>query len=67
MGSKTMLYHVNMLKKFIAREPEVDVVHTCTSNKVDATIAVARVIYQNTDTELGKYQTYAEGLDREVP
>ena len=55
MGSKTKTYHVNMLKKYIAREPEVDVVHT--SNKDDATVAVARVIYQDTDPELGKYQT----------
>ena len=39
MGSKTKTYHLNMLKKYIAREPEVDVVHT--SNKNDATIAVA--------------------------
>ena len=39
MGSKTNKYHVNMLKKYIARKPEVDVVHT--SNKDDVTIAVA--------------------------
>ena len=52
MGSKTKTYHVNMLKKYIAREPEVDVVHT--SNKDDATIAVAGVIYQDTDPELGQ-------------
>ena len=31
IGSKTKTYHLNMLKKYIAREPEVDVVHT--SNK----------------------------------
>ena len=41
-----------MLKKYIAREPEVDVVDI--SNKGDATIAVARVIYQDTDPELVK-------------
>ena len=52
MGSKTKMYHVNMLKKYIAREPKVDLVHT--SNKDDATIAVATVIYQDTDPELGK-------------
>ena len=52
MGSKTKIYHMNMLKKYIAREPEVDVVHT--SNKNDATISVARVIYQDTDPELGE-------------
>ena len=44
MLSKTKTYHVNMLKKYIAREPKVDVVHT--SNKDDVTIAVAGVIYQ---------------------
>ena len=42
MGSKTNTYHMNMLKKYIAREPEVDVVHT--SNKDDAN-TVAGVIY----------------------
>ena len=55
MGSKTRMYHVNMLKKYIAREPEVDMVHT--SNKDVVTIAVARVIYQDSDPELGKFQT----------
>ena len=50
MGSKT--YHVNMQKKYIAREPKMDVVHT--RNKDDATIAVARVIYQDTNPELGE-------------
>ena len=52
MGLKTKTYHVNMMKKYIAREPEVDVVHT--SNKDDVTIAVAREIYQDTDLELGE-------------
>ena len=50
MGSKTKIYHVNMLKKYIAREPAVDVVHT--SNRDDATISVAGVIYQDTEPEL---------------
>ena len=52
MGSKTKTYHVNMLKKYIAREPEVDVVHA--SNTDDTTIAAARVNYQDTDPELGE-------------
>ena len=43
IGSKTKTYHLNMLKKYIARKPEVEVVHT--SNKDDVTIAVAGVIY----------------------
>ena len=51
MCSKTKTYHMNMLKKYIAREPEVDVVHT--GKKDDATIAVAGAIYQDTDPELG--------------
>ena len=52
MRSKTKTYHVNVLKKYIAREPEVDVVHT--SNQVDATIAAAGVVHQDTDPELGE-------------
>ena len=41
-----------MLKKYIAREPKVELVQT--SNKDDATIAIAGVIYQDTDPELGE-------------
>ena len=52
MVSKTKMYHVNMLKMYIARELEVDVVHT--RNKDDVTIAVARVIYKEPDPELGE-------------
>ena len=52
MRSKTKTYHLNMMKKYIARTPEVDVVHT--SNRDDVTIAVAKVIYQDTDLELGE-------------
>ena len=40
------------MKKYIVREPEVEVVHT--SKKDDAAIAVAGVIYQDTDPELGE-------------
>ena len=36
IGSKTKTYHLNMLKKYIARKPEVDVV--LTSNKEDVTL-----------------------------
>ena len=42
IGSKTKRYKVKMLKNYFAREPEVNMVHT--SNKDDATIAVAGVI-----------------------
>ena len=59
-----------MLKKYIAKEPEVDVVHT--SNRDDATIAVAGVIYKDTDPELGKvpvlegYQSERRGLKCQI-
>ena len=43
-----------MLRKYIAAELEVDVVHTSRPNKDDATTAVARLIYQDTDPELGE-------------
>ena len=43
---------MNVLKKYIAREPEVDVVHT--GYKDNATIAVAGVVHQDTDPELGE-------------
>ena len=52
MGSKTKTYQVNMLKKYMASEPEVDVRQT--SNKDDTNIAVARMIYQDTDPMLGE-------------
>ena len=57
IGSKTKTYHLNMLKKYIVREPKVDVV--LTSKKDDATKAVVklflpRVIYQDTDPEMGE-------------
>ena len=47
LGSKA-----KTLKKYVSREPDVDVVHT--SNNDDVAIAVAGVIYQDTDPELGE-------------
>ena len=61
VGSMTMMYHVNILKKYISREPEVDVVHT--SNKNDATLVVAGLIYEDTDPKLGEV-TDLEGFDQ---
>ena len=52
MGSKTKTCHVNMLKKYIAGEPEVEMVHI--SNHGNAAISVAGMIYQNPDPELGE-------------
>ena len=52
MGSKTKTYHVNMLKKYISREPEGNVV---TVDSTDgATVAVGGVIHQDVDPELGE-------------
>ena len=52
MGSKTKTYHVNMLKKYISREPEGNVVPVDDTD--GATIAVAGVIHQDVDPELGE-------------
>ena len=49
---KTKTYHMNMLKKYIAREPEEDVIHT--SFKGGATTGVACAIDQDTNPELGE-------------
>ena len=52
MGSETKTYHINMLKKYISREPEGNVV------KIDdpdgATVAIVGVIHQDVDPELGE-------------
>ena len=52
MGSKTKTYHINMLKKYISREPEGSVVPVDDTD--GATIAVASVIHQDVDQELGE-------------
>ena len=52
MGSKTKTYHVNMLKKYISREPEGNVVPVDDTD--GATVAVAGVIHQDVDPELGE-------------
>ena len=52
MGSKTKTYHVNMLKKYISREPEGNVVPVGDTD--GAAIAVANVIHQDVDPELGE-------------
>ena len=52
MGSKTKTYHVNMLKKYISREPEGNVVPVGVTD--GATVAVAGVIHQDVNPELGE-------------
>ena len=53
MGSKTNTYHVNMLMKYIARQPDVEVNVVPTNEEDGATVAVASVIHQDIDLELG--------------
>ena len=52
MGSKTKTYHINMLKKYISREPEGNMVPVDDTD--GATVAVAGVIHQDVDPELGE-------------
>ena len=54
MGSKTKTYHINMIKKYISTEPDVEVNVVTASSKGGATVAVAGVIYQDVDPELGE-------------
>ena len=44
MGSKTKTYHINMLKKYISREPDVEGNVVPVDSEDGATIAVAGVI-----------------------
>ena len=62
MGSKTKTYHVNMLKKYISREPEGNVVPVDDTD--GATVAVAGVIHQ--DVELGEVPDLEGYHQREV-
>ena len=52
MGSKTKTYYVYMLKKYISREHEGNVVPTDATD--GATLAIARVTHQDVDPELGE-------------
>ena len=56
MGSKTKTYCVNMLKKYIPREPDVDgnVVPEDYNEGEGVAVAVDGVIHQNIDPELGE-------------
>ena len=63
MGSKTKTYHVNMLKKYISREPEGNMVPVDDTD--GATVAVAGVIYQDVDPELGEVPDLEGYLQRE--
>ena len=58
--SKTKMYHVNMLKKYIAREPDTVMNVVPISDDDDVTVAVACVIHQHSDPELGEVSD-AEG------
>ena len=63
MGSKTKTYHVNMLKKYISREPEGACVRVDVTD--GAIIAVAAVKHKNVDLELGEVPDLEDYLQRE--
>ena len=65
MGSKTKMYHVNMLKNYIAREPEVNVVPT--GIKDGATLAAAGVITKVLTQSWGSYQSSSAIIKRKGP
>ena len=50
MGSKTKTHHVNMLKKYIARQPDAEVNVVPTNDEYGATVAVDSV----SDPKLGE-------------
>ena len=54
MGSKTKTYHVNMLKKYISREPDVVVDVVPTKMEDGGTVAVASVLHQDIDPDMGE-------------
>ena len=54
MGPKTKNYHVNMLKKYISREPVTETNVVPVDSTDGATVAVAGVIHQDVDPELGE-------------
>ena len=61
MGSKMKTYQVNMLKKYIFRQPKGNVVPVHA-----ATVAVAGVIHQDIDPELGEVPEWLPP-ERRVP
>ena len=54
MGSRTKTFHVSMLKKDISRERDVDGNMVHVDNTDGTTVAVASVIHQDIDPELGE-------------
>ena len=53
-GVQEKTYHVNMLKKYMSREPDVDGNMVTVDSTDNASIAVAGVIHQDVDPELGQ-------------
>ena len=51
---ETKTYHVNMFMKYISREPDVVVNVVPTKMEDGGTVAVASVIHQDIDPELGE-------------
>ena len=57
MESKTKTYNVNMLKKYISIEPDVEGNAVSVDSKDDATVAVAGGIHQDSTQSRERYQT----------
>ena len=57
-------YHVNMLKKYISREPEGNVVPVDAWD--GATVAVAGVIHQDVNSKMGEVPGSEGGLQEET-
>ena len=66
MRSKMKTYHVNMLKKYISREPEGKKNVVPVDATGGATVAIAGVVHQDVDLELRKALD-PEGDQREDP
>ena len=66
MGSKTKTYHVNMLKKYISREPSAEGKVVPIDSKEGATVAVAGVIHEDVDPELEEVPDLEDYRQRRV-
>ena len=60
MGSKTKTYHVNMLKKYISREHDIEGNVVSVDSTEGATVAVAGVIHHDVNPEMEEVG-YPEG------
>ena len=53
MGFKTKTHHINMLKKYISRDPDTEGNVVPIASTDGTTVAVAGIIHKDVDPELG--------------